>query len=63
MLRNLVIRFNPAYFYMDMSRAIFYLHQWPSGAMLLRGGVVGIIVTVLGLVMYSRAKKNMILYV
>jgi ABC-type polysaccharide/polyol phosphate export permease len=63
MLRNLVIRFNPAYFYMDMSRAIFYLHQCPSGAMLLRGGVVGIIVTVLGLVMYSRAKKNMILYV
>ncbi len=63
MLRNLVIRFNPAYFYMDMSRAIFYLHQWPSGAMLLRGGVVGIIVTVLGLVMSSRAKKNMILYV
>ncbi len=62
-LQSLVIRFNPAYYFIDMSRSIFFLHQWPAGAMLLRGGVAGIIVTVLGLVMYSKAKKNMILYV
>ena len=62
-LQSLVIRFNPAYYFIDMSRSIFFLHEWPAGAMLLRGGVAGIIVTVLGLVMYSKAKKNMILYV
>ena len=62
-LSGLIIRFNPAYYFMDMSRSIFYLHQWPSGAMLLRGGVVGIVFTAVGLLMYSKAKKNMILYV
>ena len=54
---------NPAYYYVDMSRSIFWLHEWPSGAMLLRGGLVGLVFAVIGLVMYSKVKKNLILYV
>ena len=62
-LGDLIYRFNPAYYFMDMSRSIFLAHQWPDTLMLVRGAVVGVVFTVIGLVMYSRAKKNMILYV
>lgn len=62
-LQGLITRFNPAYFYVDMSRAIFLYHQWPSGEMLLRGGIAGLVFTLLGLMLYSKVKKQMILYV
>lgn len=62
-LTMLITRFNPAYYFIDMARSVFLYHQWPGGDMLLRGGLVGIVCTVVGLLMYSRAKKNMILYV
>ena len=62
-LANLIYRFNPAYYFIDMTRAVFLYQQWPDGTMLLRGGLVGVVFTAVGLIMYSRAKKNMILYV
>ena len=39
-LQNLIIRFNPAYYYVHMARDIFLYHPWPDGLMLLRGGAV-----------------------
>lgn len=62
-VQNLIIQFNPAYFFVDMSRAIFLYHQWPSGIMLLRGAVAGVIFAVFALAVYSHVKKDMILYV
>ena len=62
-MQNLIIRFNPAYYFVDMSRAIFLYHQWPSGSMLLKGAAVGIVFVAASLGVYSRVKKDMILYV
>ena len=62
-VQNLVIRFNPAYYFVDMSRAIFLYHQWPSGIMLLRGAIVSAVFVTAALALYSRVKKDMILYV
>ena len=62
-LQGAVRGFNPAYFFVDMSRAVFLYHQWPSGDMLLRGAVSGIVFTALGLWLYSRTRHDMILYV
>lgn len=62
-MQRLIRNFNPAYYFVEMSRDIFLYHQWPRPMMLLRGGVVGVVFAVLGLWAYSRAKKNMILYV
>lgn len=63
MLRKIIIWFNPAYYFVDMSRAIFLYHQWPSGSMLLKGAAVGIVFVTVALAVYSRVKKDMILYV
>lgn len=62
-LQKIIIRFNPAYYFADMSRAVFLYHQWPDGAMLCRGAVAAALFTVVGLVMYNRSKHDMILYV
>jgi len=62
-VRTAVSHLNPAFYYVDMSRSIFLYNQWPSGSMLLRGGLVGIVFLVIGLIAYDRAKKQMILYV
>ena len=62
-LSRAITLFNPAYYYVDMARAIFLYHQWPGGDMLLRGGAVGLLFTAVGLFMYSKARNNMILYV
>ena len=62
-MRTAVSHLNPAFYYVDMSRSIFLYNQWPSGSMLLRGGLVGIVFLVIGLIAYDRAKKQMILYV
>ncbi len=62
-MQKLIVWFNPAYYFVDMSRAIFLYHQWPSGPMLLKGAVVGIVFVTAALAVYSRVKKDMILYV
>ena len=63
LMQKAITWFNPAYYFVDMSRAIFLNHAWPSGAMLLRGGAVSAVFIFLGMLVYSKAKKNMILYV
>lgn len=63
LMQTLIKLFNPAYYFMSMSRSIFLSHFWPGGLMLLRGGLVGVVFTAVGLYMYSRARKTMILYV
>ena len=62
-LQTMVTWLNPAYYFVDMSRAIFLYHTWPSAGMLIRGGFVAVLFSVLALYAYSRAKKQMILYV
>lgn len=62
-LQKIVVMFNPAYYFVDMARSIFLYHEWPAGDMMIRGGAVGIVFFVAGLLVYSKAKKNMILYV
>lgn len=62
-MQNLISRFNPAYYYIDMSRSIFHLHQWPSGIMMLRGGIVAVLFLTAALCLYSKVKKDLILYV
>lgn len=62
-LQKIVTMFNPAYYFVDMARSIFLYHEWPATAMLLRGGIVGVVFFAAGLAAYSKAKKNMILYV
>lgn len=62
-LQRIIRTFNPAYYFVEMSRFIFLYHQWPTGMMMLKGAVVGVAFTAAGLWAYSRAKNNMILYV
>ena len=62
-LQKAIRNFNPAYYFVEMSRDIFLDHHWPGGDMLLRGGIVAVLFTAAGLLAYSRAKKDMILYV
>ena len=62
-LQKLITWFNPAYYFVDMSRSIFLDHVWPDPAMLLRGGIVAVLFTGLALFTYSKVKKQMILYV
>ncbi len=62
-VRTGVSQLNPAFYFVDMSRSIFLLNQWPAPAMLLRGGIVAVLFLVIGLVAYDKAKKQMILYV
>lgn len=63
LLQKLISWFNPAYYYVHMSRSIFLDHVWPVPAMLLRGGIAAVLFTGLGLLAYTKAKKQMILYV
>ncbi len=63
LLQKLIAWFNPAYYFVDMARSIFLDHAWPDPAMLLRGGIAAVLFTALGLLAYSKAKKQMILYV
>jgi len=62
-LQKVIEWFNPAYYYVHMARSIFLDHAWPDPAMLLRGGIAAVLFTFLGLFAYSKAKKQMILYV
>ena len=62
-MQKLIVWFNPAYYFVDMSRSVFLYHQWPDGLMLLKGAVVGAVFTAAALAVYSRVKKDMILYV
>ena len=62
-LRAVVTNLNPAYFFVEMSRDVFLAHQWPSGGMLLRGAAVSAVFLAIGLFAYSKAKKNLILYI
>lgn len=62
-LQRLISHWNPAYFFIDMSRAIFHAHEWPSVEMLLRGGGVAVLFLTAALFLYSKVKDNLILYV
>ncbi len=62
-LQIIIRNFNPAYYFVEMSRYIFLFHQWPKPMMLLRGAVVGIVFTAAGLWAYAKKKDNLILYV
>lgn len=63
LLQKLISWFNPAYYYVHMARSIFLDHAWPDPMMLLRGGAAAILFVWLGMIAYSKAKKQMILYV
>ncbi len=63
LFQKLISWLNPAYYYVHMARSIFLDHAWPDPAMLLRGGIAAVLFTALGLFVYSKAKKQMILYV
>ncbi len=63
LLQTLIRTLNPAYYFMEMSRDIFLDHQWPGGDMLLKGGIAAVLFCGIGLTMYVKAKKQMILYV
>lgn len=63
MLQSLISNFNPAYFYIAQTRAIFLYHQWPGQADVLKGTLVGLAFLVFGLIAYGRTKEKLILYV
>ena len=63
LLQKMISWFNPAYYYVHMARSIFLDHTWPDPMMLVRGAIAAILFTGLGLIVYSRVKKKMILYV
>lgn len=63
LMQKLISWFNPAYYYVHMARSIFLDHAWPDPMMLLKGGIAAVLFTGLGLIVYTKAKKQMILYV
>ncbi len=63
LMQKLITWLNPAYYYVNMARSIFLDHTWPAVGMLVRGGFAAVLFAGLGLVVYSRVKKQMILYV
>lgn len=62
-LRYLISTFNPLYYYIAQTRAIFLEHVWPDGGMMLLSFGVGLVFVLFGLMAYNKAKKNLILYV
>lgn len=62
-MQYLITYFNPACYYIDQTRAIFVDHMWPGVGAMLRGTTAGIVMLILGLVSYGRAKDKLILYV
>ncbi len=62
-LQSLIRNFNPAYFFVEMSRSIFLYNEWPSQLMLWKGAAVALLFLILGLVVYDRTKDTIILYV
>lgn len=62
-MQKIISGFNPAFFYVQMSREIFLYHQWPSADLLLRGAIAAILFFSASLALYSKTKNDMILYV
>mgnify|MGYP002625874800 CR=1 FL=1 len=62
-MQFLIRNFNPAYYFVEMSRNIFLDHVWPGPDMLLRGAIAAAVFLVIGLTAYAKTRKNIILYV
>ena len=62
-MQSLISAYNPLYYYIAQTRAIFLDHVWPDAAMLLLGFGAGAFMLALGLLAYNKAKNTLILYV
>ena len=62
-IQFLIRNFNPAYYFVEMSRAIFLDHAWPAPDMLLRAAIAAVLFLAIGLTAYAKTRKNIILYV
>ncbi len=62
-MQSLISTYNPLYYYIAQTRAIFLDHVWPDGALLLMGFGAGAAMLALGLLAYNKAKNTLILYV
>lgn len=61
--RDLIMRFNPLYGYIAQTRALFLEHALPSGDLVLKGFLMGIVLLTVGCMMYNKVKHTMILHV
>lgn len=62
-LQNGIMRLNPAYFYINQTRDIFWNHVWPQQCDIIRGTICAAAFTILGMIVYRKCRKNVILYV
>lgn len=61
-IREIIQRWNPLYFFVEQTRSIFLDRLWPNQVTMIKGFAVGVIFLSLGLLLYNRVKKNMMLY-
>ena len=62
-LQHLISNYNPAYFFIKQGRDIFLYHQWPDSLMMQKGFIVGAVFLLIGMLIYSRVRNKLILYV
>lgn len=62
-MQFIIRTFNPLYGLIAQVRAIFLDHAWPAGDLVLGGFAWGVVFLGIGLVVYTRTKNNLILYV
>lgn len=61
-IQGIIQRWNPLYFFVEQTRSIFLDRLWPNNVTMIKGYAVGLIFMALGLILYNRVKKNMMLY-
>ena len=62
-MQMVVARYNPLYYFVEQTRSVFLDHAWPNQVTVAKGFAVGIVMLILGLLAYNRAKKDLILYI
>ena len=62
-LSHLISTYNPLYYFIEQVRAIFLHHQWLNGTSMLLGFGTGIVLLILGMICYNKAKDTVILHV
>lgn len=62
-MQSLIRTFNPLYGYIVQTRTVFLENAWPDIGIMASGFVWGIAFLVMGMVAYTKAKNNIILYV
>lgn len=62
-MQRLISTFNPLCYYIMQMRTIFLEHMWPDGSLMCLGFTTGVLLLIISLWAYNKAKNTLIMYV